>query len=373
MPPTATASTNPPTPAKPGRTSASKTRSRSARFASIRRIPISSTSPRSAIVWGPNEQRGVYRTTDGGKTWKQVYTRGPKAGAVGSDSRPRTIPTSSTPPSGRCIARPGISKAAAPAADSSNPPTAATPGPISAAIPACPKASSDASASPFRRRTPIASGRWSKPKTAASSAPTTAARPGRASTRTASCASAPGITRASSPIRKNADTVYDVNTGFFRSDDGGKTFAAIRTPHGDNHDLWIAPNDPNRMIESNDGGANVSFNGGRTWSTHDEQPTAQFYRVALDNDFPYHAYGAQQDNTTVRIVNSQRRRQHRRARLVRRRRRRKRLDRARSARIPKSSTPAPTTACSRATTTAPANCATSPSGPTIPWAPAPKP
>ena len=100
---------------------------------------------------------------------------------------------------------------------------------------------------------------------------------------------------------KNADTVYVLNTGFYRSNDGGRTFTGIGVPHGDNHDLWIAPEDPNRMIESNDGGANVSFNGGRSWSEQD-QPTAQFYRVALDNDFPYHVYGAQQDNSTVRIA-----------------------------------------------------------------------
>jgi photosystem II stability/assembly factor-like uncharacterized protein len=100
---------------------------------------------------------------------------------------------------------------------------------------------------------------------------------------------------------KNADEVYVLNTGFYRSNDGGRTFTGIGVPHGDNHDLWIAPEDPNRMIESNDGGANVSFNGGRSWSEQD-QPTAQFYRVALDNDFPYHVYGAQQDNSTVRIA-----------------------------------------------------------------------
>ena len=98
------------------------------------------------------------------------------------------------------------------------------------------------------------------------------------------------------------DTVYVLNTGVYRSDDGGKTYTAIRTPHGDNHYLWIAPTDSNRMIECNDGGAAVSANGGRTWSTENNQPTAQFYRVALDNDFPYHAYGAQQDNSTVRIT-----------------------------------------------------------------------
>ncbi len=100
---------------------------------------------------------------------------------------------------------------------------------------------------------------------------------------------------------KNADTVYVLNTGFYRSNDGGRTFTGISVPHGDNHDLWIAPDDPNRMINSNDGGANVSFNGGKSWSEQD-QPTAQFYRVTLDNDFPYHIYGAQQDNSTVRIA-----------------------------------------------------------------------
>jgi photosystem II stability/assembly factor-like uncharacterized protein len=100
---------------------------------------------------------------------------------------------------------------------------------------------------------------------------------------------------------KSADTVYVLNTGFYKSNDGGRTFSGIGVPHGDNHDLWIAPEDPNRMIESNDGGANVSFNGGKSWSEQD-QPTAQFYRVALDNDFPYHIYGAQQDNSTVRIA-----------------------------------------------------------------------
>jgi photosystem II stability/assembly factor-like uncharacterized protein len=98
---------------------------------------------------------------------------------------------------------------------------------------------------------------------------------------------------------KSADTVYAVNTSFFKSTDGGRTFKAIPTPHGDNHDLWIAKNDPERMIESNDGGANVSFNGGASWSTVMNQPTGQFYRVTLDQDFPYNIYGAQQDNSTI--------------------------------------------------------------------------
>ncbi|MFN2452604.1 MAG: glycosyl hydrolase [Pyrinomonadaceae bacterium] len=100
---------------------------------------------------------------------------------------------------------------------------------------------------------------------------------------------------------QNADSVYVLNTGFYKSNDAGKTFNPISVPHGDNHDLWIAPNDAARMIEANDGGANVSQNAGKTW-TEQDQPTAQFYRVALDGDFPYHVYGAQQDNSTVRIA-----------------------------------------------------------------------
>ena len=73
-------------------------------------------------------------------------------------------------------------------------------------------------------------------------------------------------------------------------------------PHGDNHDLWIAPEDPQRMVQANDGGANVSFDGGGTWSRQDNQPTAQFYHVIADDQFPYHVYGAQQDNSTVAIA-----------------------------------------------------------------------
>ena len=98
---------------------------------------------------------------------------------------------------------------------------------------------------------------------------------------------------------KSENTVYAVNTSFFRSTDGGKNFTRIRNQHGDNHDLWIAPENPDRFIESSDGGAQITFDGGKSWSTEDNQPTGQFYRVAVDNDFPYHIYGAQQDNSTV--------------------------------------------------------------------------
>lgn len=97
------------------------------------------------------------------------------------------------------------------------------------------------------------------------------------------------------------DRVYVLNVGFHRSDDGGESFETrLRPPHGDNHDLWIDPGDPDRMIEANDGGANVSEDGGSTW-TEQDQATAQFYRVTTDDVYPYRIYGAQQDNSTVRI------------------------------------------------------------------------
>jgi photosystem II stability/assembly factor-like uncharacterized protein len=105
---------------------------------------------------------------------------------------------------------------------------------------------------------------------------------------------------------KNAESVYVLNVGFFRSLDGGKTFSTIAVPHGDNHDLWIAPEDPRRMINANDGGANVSLDGGASWSRQDNQPTAQFYHVITDDRFPYHVYGAQQDNSTVAIASRNR-------------------------------------------------------------------
>ncbi len=97
---------------------------------------------------------------------------------------------------------------------------------------------------------------------------------------------------------KDANTVYALNTNFYRSIDGGRTFKNIPVPHGDNHDLWIASNDPQRMIEGNDGSANISSNGGKSWSEQDNA-TAQFYHVTTTMDFPYKVCGAQQDNTTL--------------------------------------------------------------------------
>ena len=87
-----------------------------------------------------------------------------------------------------------------------------------------------------------------------------------------------------------------------RSIDGGRTFTRIRVPHGDTHIMWVDPNNPDRLINGNDGGATVSLDGGRTWSSQDNQPTSQFYHVITDHQVPYRIYGAQQDNTTVSIA-----------------------------------------------------------------------
>ncbi len=101
---------------------------------------------------------------------------------------------------------------------------------------------------------------------------------------------------------KDEDIVYVVNVNYHKSKDGGKTFEALNANHGDHHDLWIAPEDNQRMIIGDDGGGQVSFDGGTNFTTYHNQPTAQFYRVMTDNHFPYRIYGAQQDNSTVRIA-----------------------------------------------------------------------
>ena len=101
---------------------------------------------------------------------------------------------------------------------------------------------------------------------------------------------------------KAPDTVYVLNTGLFRSVDGGKSFTLLPARHGDHHGLWIDPENPQRMANANDGGASISTDGGKTWTTQNNQPTAQFYHVAVDNAFPYHIYGAQQDNSNVGIA-----------------------------------------------------------------------
>jgi photosystem II stability/assembly factor-like uncharacterized protein len=252
-------------------------------------------------LWGPNDMRGVYRSTDGGANWKQVLTRGRDAGAVDlamDPGNPRVLYASfwqvrrnpyhfdsGGPGSGLFKSTDGGDTWT----DISHAPglPRGVEGRIGVTV---------SPANPERV--------WALVE-AADGGVFRSDNAGRTWTKV----NEQNILRQRAwyynhifADPQNADTVYALNTGMYRSIDGGRTFTAIRTPHGDNHDLWIAPGDPQRMIESNDGGSSVTYDGGRTWSTINNQPTAQFYRVALDNDFPYNIYGAQQDNSTVRTA-----------------------------------------------------------------------
>ncbi len=100
---------------------------------------------------------------------------------------------------------------------------------------------------------------------------------------------------------KSPDTVYVLDLAAYRSTDGGKSFSDLRAQHGDHHAIWVDPNDPDRIIDGNDGGATISVNGGKSWTAQDNQPTAQFYHAATDSRWPYRVYGSQQDNTSVSI------------------------------------------------------------------------
>ena len=100
---------------------------------------------------------------------------------------------------------------------------------------------------------------------------------------------------------EDEDVVYVLNVRYHKSTDGGKTFKTFNAPHGDHHDLWIAPENSQRMIIGDDGGAQITYDGGETWSTYYNQPTAQYYRVTTDNSHPYRIYVAQQDNSTLRV------------------------------------------------------------------------
>ncbi|HUV13827.1 MAG TPA: glycosyl hydrolase, partial [Acidobacteriota bacterium] len=102
------------------------------------------------------------------------------------------------------------------------------------------------------------------------------------------------------PVDEN--TVYALNTAFYKSVDAGKTFTPISVLHGDCHDLWINPRNPEILLQTNDGGAHVSLNGGKSWSTLNNQPTAEIYRLVVDNQFPYRIYGSQQDNSTISVL-----------------------------------------------------------------------
>ncbi|HEX8558991.1 MAG TPA: hypothetical protein VF668_12860 [Pyrinomonadaceae bacterium] len=250
-------------------------------------------------AFGPNEQRGVFRSKDGGKTWEKVLYRGPQAGAIDLTFDP-TNASVLYASLWQVIRRPWAFESGGPASglfkstDGGDTWAKITRNPglprglvgkigvtVSAANPERVWAIVEAEDGGVFR-SDNGGGSWAKVN----------------ESRNLRQRAWYYSRIYADPL--NPEAVYVLNVGFHKSTDGGRTFTNIAVPHGDNHDLWIAPNDSNRMIEGNDGGANVSLNGGRTW-TEQDQPTAQFYRVALDDDFPYNVYGAQQDNSTIKI------------------------------------------------------------------------
>lgn len=251
-------------------------------------------------AFGPNKERGVYKSTDGGETWKQVLFKSEKAGAIDltiDPNNPRILYAT-------------IWEAYRNFWDISSG------GPDSSIWMS--KDGGD-TWTDISRNDGLPKGVLGKMGIAASPA-----QPGRVwaiieaekgglyrsddygATWTYASDNNLIISRAwyymhLTPDPVDGDTLYINNLSLWKSTDAGKSFTEITTPHGDNHDLWIDPNNPRRMVQGNDGGACVSMNGGKSWSTIYNQPTAQFYHVAADNQRPYRVYGTQQDNSSVSV------------------------------------------------------------------------
>jgi photosystem II stability/assembly factor-like uncharacterized protein len=248
-------------------------------------------------VYGPNAERGVYRTRDGGKTWERTLARGELAGAVDlvlTPGRPDTMYASTwevnrTPYS---LSSGGPGSGLFRSTDGGATWTELTKNPGMPAGVLGKIGVTVSGANPSRVWAIVEAAEGGVFRSDDAGATWTRVNDERKLRQRAFY-----YTRIYADPRDTA-TVYVLNVGFWKSTDGGKTYKSIRTPHGDNHDLWIDPQDPRRMIEANDGGGNVSVNGGETW-TEQDYPTAQMYHVTTTSHFPYHVCGAQQDNSTA--------------------------------------------------------------------------
>jgi len=271
----------------------------------IGRIQVHPTNPdlvyAAALghVFGPNKTRGVFRSKDGGKTWESVLYVSDKAGAADltmDPANPRVLYAATWD----ALRQPWTFVSGGPGSglwktsDGGD-----TWRPLGEGLPDGTKGRIGVAVSPAQP------GRvWALVEHAEKGGLYRSDDAGRSFRQVSSDRNL--ITRAwyythvyADP--RDANTVYVLNVLLWRSDDGGKSFVPIRTPHVDNHDLWIHPAHPEVMIEANDGGANVTTNGGRSWTAQDNQPTAEMYRVTVDGQFPYWLYGGQQDNTAVAI------------------------------------------------------------------------
>jgi len=254
-------------------------------------------------AFGPNEERGVFRTQDGGKTWQKVLYKNPNVGAIDltiDPANPKTLYASTFEfrrfPWGVRSAGPGtgIHKSTDGGTTwtdiTRNPglPPGTNRGRIGLALsPAKPdriwaiiEAENEKTGV---YRTDDGGANW------------------QIVSQLADLFQRPWYYHHLAADPKNSEVLWVLNIDMWKSTDGGKSYAKVVTPHGDNHQLWIDPNDTNRMVQANDGGGTVSFDGGKSWSSIYNQPTAQMYHVITDNKFPYRMYGAQQDNSTISV------------------------------------------------------------------------
>ena len=251
-------------------------------------------------VWGDNEQRGIFRTKDGGKTWEKVLYRDAATGAsdlVIDPSNPRTL-YAALWQFGRKPYRMDSGGEGGGLFKSMDGGDSWTEISRNKGLPSGVLGKINVAVSPVNSNRVWA---MVEAKDGGLYRSDDAGETWQRTSESSEIRQRPWYFNRVYADTQNENTVYVLNVGFERSIDGGRTFSPVRTPHGDNHDLWIDPQNSRRMIEGNDGGSNVSTDAGATW-TDQKQPTAQFYRVALDNDFPYNVYGAQQDSSTVRIA-----------------------------------------------------------------------
>lgn len=275
----------------------------------IGQVIIDPTNPDLVYVaalghaFGPNEERGVFRTQDGGKTWKKILYKNPNVGAIDltiDPANPKTMYASTFEfrrfPWGVRSAGPGagIHKSTDGGTTwtdiTQNPglPGGTNRGRIGLALsPSKPdriwaiiEAENEKTGV---YRTDDAGATW------------------QLVSQFADLFQRPWYYHHLAADPKNSEIFWVLNIDMWKSADGGKSYAKVVTPHGDNHQLWIDPNDTNRMVQANDGGGTVSFDGGKSWSSIYNQPTAQMYHVITDNKFPYRLYGAQQDNSTISV------------------------------------------------------------------------